>query len=93
MRYFRAMNAAIYDAVRSDLDSAYGYPSEDGKTVTSITPSASAPVDGDGRVYLMASESECDYPAVANRLPVLIASELVEEVAAADWDGLFMQPY
>jgi hypothetical protein len=90
MRYFRAVSAAVYEAIRAELDVAYGYPS--GGTLTAITPAASAPVDAAGRVYLMASPAECEYPAVAERLPGLLASGAVEEVAAADWDALFPPP-
>lgn len=92
MRYFRAANAAVYEAVRAELDAAYGYPSADGKTVTAITPAAESPVDAAGRVYLLASQAECEYPAVAERLPSLLASGAVEEAAAADWDALFPSP-
>lgn len=92
MKYFRAANAAVYEAVRAELDAAYGYPSEDGQTVTAITPAADAPVDNAGRVYLLASEAECQYPAVADRLPDLLTSGMVEEVTAADWDALFPLP-
>jgi hypothetical protein len=90
MRYFRAATAAVYEAIRAELDAAYGYPS--GGTVTAITPAASAPVDAAGRVYLMSSQAECEYPAVAERLPGLLASGAVEEVTAADWDALFPSP-
>jgi hypothetical protein len=90
MRYFRAATAAVYEAIRNELDAAYGYPS--GGTVTAITPAADAPVDGAGRVYLLASQAECEYPAVAERLPGLIASGAVQEVTAADWDALFPLP-
>lgn len=90
MRYFRAANAAVYEAIRVDLDAAYGYPS--GGTVTAITPAADAPVDAAGRVYLMASVAEAEYPAVAERLPALLGSEMVEEVRAADWNALFPLP-
>jgi len=90
MRYFRAVNAAVYEAIRAELDAAYGYPS--GGTLTSITPADQAPVDGAGRVYLLASQAECEYPAVAERLPGLLASDMVEEVTAADWDALFPLP-
>jgi hypothetical protein len=89
MRYFRAVTAGVCEAIRAELDAAYGYPS--GGTVTSITPAAAAPVDAEGRVYLMASQAECEYPAVAERLPGLLASSAVEEVTAADWDALFPQ--
>lgn len=90
MRYFRAANAAVYEAIRAELDAAYGYPSAGAQTA--ITPAASAPVDSSGRAYLMASNAECEYPAVADRLPSLFASGMVEEVTAADWDALFPLP-
>ena len=92
MRCFRAVSAAVYEAVRADLDAAYGYPAEDGKTATAITPASEAPIDAQGRVYLLASESECQYPAVADRLPGLLSSGMVEEVTASDWDALFQSP-
>jgi hypothetical protein len=90
MRYFRAATAAVYEAIRAELDAAYGYPS--GGTVTAITPAAEAPVDGAGRVYLLASQAECEYPAVAERLPGLLASGAVAEVTASEWDALFPSP-
>lgn len=90
MRYFRAANSAVYEAIRADLDVAYGYPS--GGTLTAITPAADAPVDAAGRVYLMASQAECEYPAVAERLPGLLGSGMIKEVTAADWDALFPLP-
>jgi hypothetical protein len=92
MRYFRTLNATVYESVRAELDAAYGYPSQDGQTVTAITPAAEAPADNADRVYLLASEAECEYPAVSDRLPGLLASGMVEEVTAGDWDALFPQP-
>jgi hypothetical protein len=90
VRYFRAVTAAVYDAIRAELDAAYGYPR--GGTMTAITPAADAPVDSSGRVYLLASHAECEYPAVAERLPGLLASGAVAEVTAAEWDALFPLP-
>ena len=87
MRYFRAINALAYEAIRAELDAAYGYPSAGAQTA--ITPAASAPVDSFGRVYLMASFAECEYPAVADRLPGLLSTGVIEEVAASAWDALF----
>jgi hypothetical protein len=92
MRYFRAVSAAVYEAVRADLDVAYGYPAQDGKTATAITPALEAPIDSEGRVYLLATQAECQYPAVADRLPGLLSGGMVEEVMEADWDVLFPPP-
>ncbi len=39
VRYFRAANVTVYEAVRADLDAAWGYPNPD--TKTDITPAAS----------------------------------------------------
>lgn len=90
MRYFRASNTLLYDAIRADLDAAYGYPN--GMAMTAICPASQAPADANGRVYLMASEAECDFPIVADLLPRLLVSGSVDEVARQDWDVLFTQP-
>ena len=89
MRYFRAATVAVYEAVRAELDSVWGYPNPDTKTQTSITPGNDAPTDAAGRVYLIASPAECDYPAIAERLPTLLASGMVAEVTAAEFAAQF----
>ena len=93
MRYFRTASVAVYEAVRADLDAAYGYPKPDTKTKTSITPWDQAPTDAAGRVYLIASEAECDYPAIAKRLPTLLGSGMVDEVTAAEFFAQFPSPF
>ena len=90
MRVFRANNATVYEAIRAELDVAYGYPSAG--AATSICPAATSPVDSSGRVYLMASHAECDYPIVAALLPAVLATGSVSEVAKSDWDALFTNP-
>lgn len=90
MRVFRANNATVYEAIRSELDRAYGYPSAG--AATSICPAAISPVDASGRVYLMASVAECEYPVIASLLPSLLAAGSVEQVARSDWDALFTNP-
>lgn len=92
MRYFRAATVEVYEAVRADLDSVWGYPNADTKTATAITPGADAPTDASGRVYLVASPAECDYPAIAERLPTLLASGMVQEVTAAEFAAQFPLP-
>lgn len=93
MRYFRAASVAVYEAVRADLDGVWGYPNAGTKTETAITPGDEAPTDASGRVYLIASEAECDYPAIAERLPTLLASRMVDEVTAAEFAAQFPPPF
>ena len=90
MRVFRANNATVYEAIRAELDRAYGYPSAG--AATSICPAATSPVDASGRVYLMASIAECEFPVVAALLPNVLATGSVLEVARSDWDALFPPP-
>jgi hypothetical protein len=90
MRFFRAINAVAYEAIRAEIDRAYGYPSAGAST--SICPAAAAPVDLFGQVYLMASVAECKYPVIASLLPSFLATGSVEEVAIGDWNALFTDP-
>lgn len=92
MKYFRAQDVAVYEAIRSSLDSIYGYPNADTKTTTAIPTASESTQDSAGRVYLLASEAECQFPAVVEVLPQLLASGAVEEITASDWDALFPPP-
>lgn len=92
MRYFRAASVAVYEAVRADLDAVYGYPNAETKTVTAINPASDLAADAEGRVYLVASAAECDYPAIAERLPALLASGIVEEVTEAEFAAQSASP-
>jgi hypothetical protein len=85
MRYFRASSVEVYEAIRADLDGVYGYPNAETKTSTSITPGSQAPTDASGRVYLVASVAECEYPAIAERLPMLLSSGAVTEITEAEY--------
>jgi len=93
MRYFRASNVDVYEAIRADLDGVWQYPSPATKTSTAITPGSEAPTDAAGRVYLVASPAECEYPAIAKRLPTLLASGMVQEVTAAEFVAQFPSPF
>jgi hypothetical protein len=81
-RFFRS-SAAVYEAMRTQLDAAFGYP--DGTTETVWRPAASAVKDGQGRCLLAVHATSCDRPAVAAVLPDLLASGQVEEVDAATY--------
>jgi tRNA A37 N6-isopentenylltransferase MiaA len=92
MRYFRAASVEVYESVRAELDAVWGYPNPDTKTRTAITPASEAPTDAAGRVYLIASPAECEYPAIAERLPAMLASGMVAEVTAAEFADQFPSP-
>lgn len=93
MRFFRAESLGVYESVRADLDAVWQYPNAATKTATAITPGSDAPADSLGRVYLVASDAECQYPAIADRLPALLASGMVEEVTAAEFLTQFPPPF
>jgi len=93
MRYFRAESAEVYEAVRANLDAAYGYPSNATKTLTAISPAGESPTDIYGRVYMIASESECEFPAVAALLSQLLASGLAEEIESQQFTESFPPPF
>lgn len=79
IRYFRATDTA-YEAVRSQLDEAYGYPNPESLTATSIPPAWDSPRDEMGMVYLAVSADYCDYILPAQLLAEMIAAGNVEEV-------------
>ena len=85
MRYFRTNVDAVYEQVRLTLDAAWGFPSADRKTVTSIDPASVAPRDSQGQIVLAVRNEFCQYEAVAAMLPQLLASGVVEEINAAQY--------
>lgn len=85
VKYFRAQDVSVYEAVRSSLDAVYGYPNADTKTTTSIPAASKSILDSVGRAYLLASDAECQFPAVAELLPQLLSSGLVEEIDEATY--------
>lgn len=76
-RYFRS-SAAVYEAMRTQLDAAFSYP--DGVTETVWQPLASALRDSQGRCLLAVHAESCSRPAVASVLPGLIANGSVTEI-------------
>lgn len=76
-RFFRS-SAAVYEAMRLQLDAAFGYP--DGVTETVWTPVAFALRDDQDRCLLAVHAASCERPAVAEVLPGLLASGQVEEI-------------
>ena len=79
-RFFRIPDDATYEAIRVQLDEAWGHP--DGVTVTCVDPAAVAPRDALGAILLAVDVQFCGYPIAAQMLPQLLASGAVEEIAA-----------
>lgn len=85
MRYFRANDAAIYESLRLRLDAEFGFPTEDGSTVTCLPPAGAAPRDSIGRILLAAWPEFCEIAAVAAVLPSLLASGVVAEISESQY--------
>jgi hypothetical protein len=81
-RYFRS-SAAVYEAMRTQLDAAFGYP--DGATETVWRSVETALCDSEGRCLLAVHAESCERPAVAAVLPGLIAGGHVEEIDRATY--------
>lgn len=90
-RYFRS-SVAVYEAVRAQLDAAWGYPSPDGKTLTAITPASHAVTDAGGRVHLVVDANYCDYVLPSQLLPQLLSAGAVEEISEATYRAALPQP-
>ena len=80
-RFFRAA-VATYEAIRADLDAAWGLPNDKG-TATCIAPAATAPKDYQGRVMLAVNEEFATWEPAATMLPQLLATGAVEEISEA----------
>jgi hypothetical protein len=82
-RYYRAASDAVYEAVRLQLDAAFGHPGPE--AVTAFTPAADAPHDSQGRPVLAVLEEFITWESVKTVLPDLLAGGLVTEITAADY--------
>lgn len=91
LRYFRSTDA-VYEQVRAALDAAWGFPNAETKTATALDPSATAPHDDQGRVYLVISGEYCGYEPAATLLPELLSAGVVAEISEADYIGAFPLP-
>lgn len=89
MRFFRVKSVAVYEAIRAELDVVYGWPDESRKTYTAIEPASPASTDASGRVYIVASQEECEFPAIQARLPALLANGDVEEISESTFRDFF----
>lgn len=86
MKYFRCLAGdEVYEQIRQTLDTVWGHPNSETKTVTCIDPAAVAPRDTQGRIMLATSEAFCEYEAAAQMLPQLLDSAMIEEIDAATY--------
>jgi hypothetical protein len=83
-RFFRSY-PETYESIRGSLDSAWGYPNEATKTVSSLPLPSSCPSDALGRVYIAADADYCEYVLPSQMLPQLIESGLIEEITEAEY--------
>jgi hypothetical protein len=87
MRYFRA-SPAVYAAICSQLDAAYGSPNEATKTLRTLPLASDLPSDDQGRVYVAIEQRFCEFDLPSQLLPELLSSGAVQEVTAADYDAV-----
>jgi len=88
-RFFRAA-VATYEAIRADLDAAWGLPDDKG-TATCIAPAATAPKDSQGRVMLAVNDEFATWEPAATLLPQLLASGAVDEISEAEYRAALPQ--
>ena len=87
-RYFRTADAELYEAIRLQLDAAWGHPTPDGKTRTCFTPAAEAFRDADDALLLSVRQEFTEYSVAADLLPQLLAAGLVTEIDAGTYDAV-----
>jgi hypothetical protein len=85
-RYFRS-SVAVYEAVRANLDAAFGHPNAE--TQTCIEPAETGVRDSLGRMLFAADAPWCEWPQVAAVLPELLSSGSVEEIDEATYQGVW----
>jgi hypothetical protein len=75
-RFFRIPDDSAYEALRLQLDAAWGHE----PPTTCVDPAESAPRDAEGRILLAVRPEFLAFDAVAAILPQLLASGVVEEI-------------
>lgn len=88
-RYFRA-DEATYEAVRQQLDAAWGLPSNGQQSC--YAPPSSGVRDTAGRMLLAVNEEFAAWEPAASLLPQLLASGAVEEIDEATYRGTAYNP-
>ena len=76
----------MYEAVRLELDTAWGHGPGTG-TLTCYTPVAEVPKNSNGTAVLALRSEFCEYPVARELLPQLLASGAVEEIDEAAYQA------
>jgi hypothetical protein len=92
MRFFRTADEPLYEAVRLQLDAAWGHPTPDGQTITCFDPAIVAPRDSAGRLLLAVNDEFATWEPAATMLPQLLASGAVEEITAGECQAAIQTP-
>jgi hypothetical protein len=88
-RFFRAQ-PEVYEAMRSQLDAAFGHPRTG--TETAFQPVSMAPKDASGLAYLGVWDFFCEWPQVASLLQAAMDAGVVAEIDEATFRSAAPSP-
>lgn len=88
-RFFKAA-PAVYEAVRAQVDAAWGYPTA--YTQTAIPPAAEQNKAADGDCLIGVKIEWTTWEPVATVLPQLLAAGQIAEISEADYWAAMQQP-
>lgn len=88
-RFFRAA-PVVYEAIRAQVDAAWGYPTE--RTQTCIPPASEQHKAGDGECIIGVKVEWTTWEPVATLLPQLLAAGQIVEISEADYWAAMPQP-
>lgn len=90
VRFFRCDGGDdAYESVRLTLDAAWGHPNAG--ILTCFDPASVAPRDEQRRIVLAVNDEFCQWEPAASMLPQLIASGVVTEITASDYQAAMPQ--
>lgn len=92
MRCFRTASESLYESIRLQLDTAWGHPNAETKTITCFDPAAVAPRDKAGRLLLAVNDEFATWEPASTLLPQLLASGAVEEITEAEYRAAIQTP-
>lgn len=81
-RFFKA-SSEVYDAMRSQIDAAWGYPTI--HTQTCIPSAADQHKATDGDCVLGVKAEWCEWEPVATLLPQMLSSSQIEEISESEY--------
>lgn len=81
-RFLKA-TPAVYEAMRSQIDAAWGYPTE--YTETCMPPASSQHKASDGDCIIGVKAEWCEWEPVATLLPQMLSSSQIEEISESEY--------